>query len=203
MFELMEEEEKREAARIAAAIARLDKTTGELEKLKAESAAAADAKLVADVKAKLASDSKLGRIILEELEPYPISVRCHYIKMFLSDLYATLEEPASTSLHTYIIGPKALPHTTNITEKQFLAYLIDIIGLPSAVGEKARGILFNKDLFNTTTIKKDRYGNSIHRLYGNSIPDLIDYYYMRWIRFRNKKGGSRTKRQRRNRTRKI
>lgn len=168
--------------------------------LAASTAIAADLTLIASIKAQLKSESKLGRMILEELEPYPISVQCHYIKMFLSDLYATLKEPASTSLHKYIIGPKALPCTTKITEKQFLAYLIDIIGLPSAVGEKARGILFNKDLFNTSTIKED--------LYGNSIPHLIDYYHLKWVQFRKTKGGSRSKtvsrkKKRMNRTKKI
>ena len=168
--------------------------------LAASTAIAADLTLIASIKAQLKSESKLGRRILEELEPYPINVQCHYIKMFLSDLYATFKEPASTSLHTYIIGPKALPCTTKITEKQFLAYLIDIIGLPSAVGEKARGILFNKDLFNTSTIKED--------LYGNSIPHLIDYYHLKWVQFRKTKGGSRSKtvsrkKKRFNRTKKI
>ena len=153
--------------------------------LAASTAVAADLTLIASIKAQLKSESKLGRMMLEELEAYPINVRCQYIKMFLTDLYATLKEPASTSLHKYIIGPKSLPCTTNITEKQFLAYLIDIIGLPSAVGEKARGILFNKDLFNTSTIKED--------LHGNSIPHLIDYYHLKWVQFRKTKGGSRSK----------
>ena len=153
--------------------------------LNASTALAADLTLIASIKAQLKSESKLGRMILEELEAYPVNVRCQYIKMFLSDLYATLKEPASTSLHKYIIGPKALPCTTKITEKQFLAYLIDIIGLPSAVGEKARGILFNKDLFNTSTIKED--------LHGNTISHLIDYYHLKWVQFRKTKGGSRSK----------
>jgi hypothetical protein len=170
--------------------------------LNASTALAADLTLIASIKAQLKSESKLGRMILGELEAYPVNVRCQYIKMFLSDLYATLEEPASTSLHKYIIGPKALPCTTKITEKQFLAYLIDIIGLPPAVGEKARGILFNTDLFNRSTIKEN--------LYGNSIPHLIDYYHLRWVQFRKTKGGSRSKKRmnrrlnrRLNRTRKI
>jgi hypothetical protein len=174
--------------------------------LAASTAIAANLTLIASIKAQLKSESKLGRMIIEELETYPINVRCQYIKMFLSDLYATLKEPASTSLHKYILGPKALSCTTKITEKQFLAYLIDIIGLPSAVGEKARGILFNKDLFNTSTIKED--------LYGNSIPHLIDYYHLKWVQFRKTKGGSRSKKysgsrskkrinRRLNRTRKI
>jgi hypothetical protein len=162
--------------------------------LAASTAIAADLTLIASIKAQLKSESKLGRMIIEELETYPINVRCQYIKMFLSDLYATLKEPASTSLHTYILGPKALPCTTKTTEKQFLAYLIDIIGLPSAVGEKARGILFNKDIFNTSTIKED--------LYGNSIPHLIDYYHLKWVQFRKTKGGSRSKKHSGSRTKK-
>jgi hypothetical protein len=172
----------------------LDETSRMIARVKAD----ADAALAAAVKTQLASDSKLGDEMISYLNTLPPMVQCTQIKLFLSKLWSSpeskIKERARAQLHPYLTGAKALPCTIATTEKDVAMYLIDIIGISRKAGEPARGILFRTDIFHKETIP----GLPL------SASEALDRFFLsEWNKFRSSKGGSRKRRRRLNRTKKI
>lgn len=157
----------------------------------AESAAlAADATLISRIKTQLITESKFGADIIEDLDKYGPNVCCQKLKMFLTDLYVKNKGLASTSLHKFLVGSKAYPKTVSChrSEKEFLDYLLDIIG------QKPRGILFDRTIFNKESVPE--YGDKPYA-------SIDDFYRIKWSKLTPIKGGSHKKRRRHHRTRKI
>jgi len=183
----------------AAVAAKLDAASKVIGEVKAKAAAAEDAAFVAAVKAQLAKDSTLGDSMITYLNALPPMLQCTQIKLFLGQLWKSkkIDESARKSLHSYLLGPKALTCRTTTTEKDVVKYLIDIIGVAQKVGEPARGILFRTDIFNTRTISG---------LPGSTSGALNNFFLEEWVQFKKTTGGSRKRRRlnrRFNRTKKI
>ena len=186
-------------AKVAATLEETSKMIATVKKEAAAALAAAeDAALAAAVKAQLKSESKLGEEMISYLNKLPPMMQCTQIKLFLGKLWSSpeskIKERARTRLHTYIHGVEAPRCDTSTTEKDVAMYLIKIIGVAKTAKEQARGILFRTGIFNQETI----FGLPL------SSSEALDQYFLReWNAFRSSKGGSRKRRRRLNRTKKI
>jgi hypothetical protein len=203
LFELMEEEERRDAARIATAIASIDKTTGNIKNWTAASAAAS-AIVVPPMKPKHIDKDIFG-IIFKETDRLTKNQKCNVINEFLLELKGavfahktekhTLQTGTLNMIDRYLRGDAKIRPCSSHEDKYFGTYL-----------DYLMEFLFTKVFFNDDTI--GRQGE----------PALNAFYYKLWNGVRSSriglakygptstKGGSRSKKRmnrRLNRTRKI